>query len=181
MDQMQPRVERSGFSSRLGGALRLDAATYEEVEHDPGALGQALALVLLSSVSNGLGTMGQTGAAAFVPGLIVALIGWVAWAGLVFLIGTRLLPEPQTRSDVPELMRVTGFATAPGLFGIVGLVPMAGPFLFFGVSVWMLMAMLVAVRQALDFRSIWRALGVVSIGWVVYVMLILLAASLRQA
>ena len=180
MEEIDSKVgSRSGFGTRFAGALRLDAAAYEEIEHSPNALGQALGVVALSSVANGLGSMGETGAAAFVPGVLVALFGWVIWAGLVYVIGTKILPEPQTRSDVPELMRVTGFAASPGIFGLLGLVPLLGPLLFVAVSFWMLLAMLVAVRQALDFSSTWRALAVVSIGWAVYIVLILVVASLN--
>jgi hypothetical protein len=157
--------------------MRLDAGVYEEVERDGGALGQALTVVVLSSLATGIGTAAAgagTRAGPLFLGVLFALAGWVMWAGLVFLIGTKMVPEPQTSSNVPELMRTTGFAAAPGVFGVLGLVPVVGPLLLFLVSVWMLMAMVMAVRQALDFTTAWRALGVVVTGWIVYLLVLLL-------
>jgi hypothetical protein len=71
-------------------------------------------------------------------------------------------------------MRTTGFAAAPGFFGLVGLLPFIGPLLTLAVSVWMLAAMVVAVRQALDFTSVWRSLGVVFFGWTAYLLVLIL-------
>ncbi len=153
------------------GAAKLDVQVYEEVEADTGATRQAMGVVLLSSVAAGIGSAG-VGAGGFggvVVGGIAALIGWVAWAAVTSLIGTRLLPEPQTRSDVGELMRTLGFAQAPGLLRIFGIVPGVGPLVFSIVSIWMLVAMVIAVRQALDYTSTLRAVGVCLVGWAIYV------------
>ncbi len=105
--------------------------------------------------------MGAGGLSGFVGGGIAALIAWVIWAFLTYIIDTRLLPEPQTHADVGELMRTLGFAQSPGLVRIVGIVPGVGPFAFSIVSIWMLVAMVIAVRQALDYTSTFRAVGVV--------------------
>lgn len=166
------------FLERVGGALKLDAAAYEDVEHDRGALPQALIVVVLSSMATGIGSVRPEAAALFVPGTVFALAGWVAWSSLIYLIGTRLVPQAQTEADVGQLMRTTGFASAPGLFGLTGLVPGVGWILMMAVSAWMAAAMLVAVRQALDFTSVWRALGVVVIGWLAYLAILLLARVL---
>ncbi len=88
---------------------------------------------------------------------------------VVFLIGTKVLPEPQTRSDMGELLRTIGFASSPGLLLVLGVIPLLGPLISFGVSIWMLAAMVVAVRQALDFKSTGRAVGVCLLGWLAYV------------
>ena len=161
----------ASFTERMIGAAKLDVQVYEEVEADTGATRQAMGVVLLSSVAAGIGSAG-VGAGGFggvVVGGIAALIGWVAWAAVTSLIGTRLLPEPQTRSDVGELMRTLGFAQAPGLLRVLGIVPGVGPLVFSIVSIWMLVAMVIAVRQALDYTSTLRAVGVCLVGWAIYV------------
>jgi hypothetical protein len=151
--------------------------TYEDVEHDPRALPQALLVVVLSSVATGIGTAHSAVAADLALGTLFALGGWIAWSALVCVIGTRLLPQPQTEADVGQLMRTTGFASAPGLLGIGGLAPAVGPSLVVAVSIWMAMAMLMAVRQALDFTSLWRALAVVAVGWAAYIGVLLAART----
>ncbi len=150
------------------GAAKLNVGVYEEVEADTGATGQAMGVVLLSSLAGGIGAVGL-GAGGFggvVVGGIAALIGWVSWAFVTYLIGTRLLPEPQTRADVGELMRTLGFAQSPGLVRILGVIPVLGPLVLIVVSIWMLVAMVIAVRQALDYTNTLRAVGVCLVGWV---------------
>ena len=163
----------ASFTDRVIGAARLDPQTYEEVETDGTATSQAMAVVLLSSLAGGIGSLGlgAGGLGGAVVGGIGALIAWVAWAFLTYIIGTRLLPEPQTRADLSEMMRVLGFAQAPGLARIFGSVPGVGPLVIGIVSIWMLVAMVIAVRQALDYTSTWRAVGVCLVGWLVAVVI----------
>ena len=143
------------FLQRLVGAAALDAAIYEEVEADERATIQAGATVLLSSAAAGIGAIGFGGQAlanvAFAS--TVALLAWGAWALVTFEIGVRVMPRPQTRSNVGELMRTIGFATAPGCLRVFGALPGVTIPVFAVTAIWMLAAMVVAVRQALDYRE----------------------------
>jgi hypothetical protein len=155
------------FVMRLIGALALDPVTYEEVEADRSATGQALLVVVLSSVGAGIGARGLGSGTpqsmVFISAL--SLISWAAWALLTYQIGVRLMPEPETRSDVGELLRTIGFAAAPGMLRIFGVVPGATVPAFAITALWMLAAMIVAVRQALDYKSTARAVAVCAVGW----------------
>ena len=155
------------FARRVFGAAALDRRIYEEVEADVRANGQAVAIVLLAGVAGGIGVLGLAPQSlqSLVMGVAGSLIGWIAWAALTYLIGTHLLPEPQTRADVGELLRTIAFASAPGLFRILALIPVVGLTLYVIASAWMLLAMIVAVRQALDYRSTGRAVVVCVVGW----------------
>lgn len=163
----------ANFTERMLGAAKLDVRVYEEVEADTDATGQAVGVVLLASLAGGIGAtgLGAGGASGFIGGAITALLGWVVWAALTYLIGTRLLPEPQTRANIGELMRTLGFAQAPGLVLVFGGVPGVGPLVVGLVSIWMLTAMVIAVRQALDYTSTWRAVGVCIVGWVLSIVM----------
>ena len=141
----------TSFTERLLGAARLDVQIDEEVEADETALGQAMGVVILSSVAAGVGSSGY-GVLGFFVGTVGALIAWFVWAGITSFVGTRLLPEPQTESDIGELLRTTGFSAAPGLLRVFGIVPVVGWLVFPVTFVWMLVAMVVAVRQALDYQ-----------------------------
>ena len=161
------------FPRRVVGATILDARTYEEVEADRLASAQAAGVVLLAGIAGGIGILG-TGMPTFtslIAGVIGSLLGWVSWAALIFFIGTRLLPEPQTKADVGELLRTIAFASAPGLLRVLGVVPVVGPSIYALVSIWMLVAMIVAVRQALDYRSTARAVAVCIVGWALSLVL----------
>jgi hypothetical protein len=164
---MATRTIPTPFSMRLIGALAIDPVTYEEVEADGSATWQALVVVLMSSAAAGIGAFGWgTGSVrgvVFISGL--ALVAWAAWALVTFEIGTRLMPEGRTRADVGQLMRTIGFSAAPGILRIFGIVPGATLPAFAITAVWMLVAMVVAVRQALDYQSTARAVAVCALGW----------------
>jgi hypothetical protein len=160
--------KRGTFLHRLIGAVALRVATYEEVEADRRATGQAVAVVVLSSLAAGLGARGFGASSAVDIAFFgaVALMAWVAWAFVVYEVGARILPGPDTRADVGELLRTTGFATAPGLLRIVGVLPGMTIPSFAVAALWMLLAMIIAVRQALDYTSTRRAVAVCGLGWV---------------
>jgi hypothetical protein len=157
----------STFVRRTVGATLLDRRVYEDVEADRGATGQAVVVVLLSSAGGGLGAaaLGAQTAADVVTGVMASLIGWIAWAVLTYVIGTRFLPEPQTRADTGELLRTLGFASAPGILRIFAFVPFIGMPLYGLTWIWMLVTTVIAVRQALDYTSTGRAIAVCILGW----------------
>jgi hypothetical protein len=150
------------FAYRLLGAAMLDAGMYESIEADRRTTNQALAAVLMASLAAGIGAGDWLGTRASTVVLVAALavITWSAWAMLIFQIGTRMLPTPETRADWGQLLRTTGFAAAPGLLLIFGLVPQARTLIFAVTGLWMFVAMVFGVRHALDYRSTGRALAV---------------------
>ena len=113
----------SDFGNRIFRAARLDVALYEEVEADKSALGQAMSVVILSSIAAGIGNLSQAGLSGTLIMVLVAFIGWYIWAYLTYLIGTKLLPEPQTKADHGELLRTIGFSSSPGLIRVFGIIP----------------------------------------------------------
>jgi len=153
------------------GAARLDAQTYEEVEADQTATGQAMGVVVLSAVAAGIGGLGIGGGIRGVIGsAVAALVGWVIWAGLTYLIGTKILPEPQTEADMGQLLRTIGFAASPGILRVLGFIPFLGMLISLVAAVWMLAAMVVATRQALDYTGTGRAVAVCVIGFFAYLV-----------
>jgi hypothetical protein len=164
------------YLRRLAGAMALDSATYEDVEADRRATAWACLTVILASIGEGVALRAEGGLATVALMSAVALMGWAAWALLTFEVGARLLPGARTHSDVGELLRTLGFAAAPGLIAYLSLVPgLTMPVLLFSRA-WMLLAMIVAVRQALDYTSTWRAVAVCLVGWVLTSAIILALA-----
>ena len=168
----------ASFVNRVVGAARLDVRTYEEVEADTTATGQALLVVVLSSVASGLSFVTMNGVRGVIFGTLAAIAGWIIWAGITYLVGTKMLPEPQTQSDMGELLRTIGFAMSPGILRILGLIPFIGLLVNLVVFFWLLAAVVVAVRQALDYRSTGRAIGVCLIGFLVYVLVAFLVGTM---
>lgn len=157
--------------NRMIGAAKLDKKTYEEIEHDKTATGQAVLVVVIVAIASGVGTIGGVGLLGLLWGILISLFGWAVFAGLVYWIGTTFLPKPETKADWGELARVLAFARAPGVlavFGIIGLIatPIAS-LIFLIILVWTVVASVIAVREALDYGDDWvRALAVVILAFI---------------
>ena len=161
------------FVNRIIRACKLDVSLYEEVEADNSATLQAALVVILSSLAAGVGAL-SLGASNFLMAPMLSLISWYIWAYLIYLIGAKLFPEPNTKANHGELLRTIGFSSAPGLIRIFGFTPDLMSITFIGAGIWMLVAMVIAVRQALDYTSTWRAIGVVIIGFLVQAIVLIL-------
>jgi len=166
------------YIDRIVRAAKLDIHLYEEVEADKGAMVQAIGVVVLSSIAAGIGSIGTIGVRGIIIGAITALIAWYVWAYMTYFIGAKILPEPQTKADHGELLRTIGFSSSPGLIRVLAIIPGISGIIFAIASIWMLTAMVIAVRQALDYQSTLRAVGVCIIGWVIQaiILMILFAA-----
>src|SRR5688572_22051084 len=169
-----------GLRDRMIRAAMLDASLYEEVEADRAAMGQAMTVVILSSLAAGVGSFGRIGMVGLLWGTITALTGWFVWALLTYWIGTRLLPQPQTEADIGQILRATGFSSSPGILRAFGVMPGMWNLTMLVTGIWMLVAMVIAVRQALDCTSTLRALGVCAIGWLIQAAMLVLLVSLSR-
>ncbi len=157
------------FLRRLLGALALDPKVFEEVEADRHATGQALLVVLAAAVGAGIGFGGIGDGAATVVAVAAlgSVVAWAAWASLIYLIGAKILPEPTTSVDLGEVLRTLGFAAAPGIFRAFEIFGDTRWFVLPLTSVWMVLAMVIAIRQAFDFTSTGRAIALSLLGWAI--------------
>ena len=161
------------FVNRIIRACKLDVSLYEEVEADKTATLQAALVVVLSSLAAGVGAL-SLGASNFLMAPLLSLISWYIWAYLIYFIGAKLFPEVNTKADHGQLLRTIGFSSAPGLIRVFGFTPDLMSITFIGAGIWMLIAMIIAVRQALDYQSTWRAIGVVVIGFLVQAVILVM-------
>ena len=149
------------------GVLVLDSGTFEEIEADRHAAMQSIFVVLLVCLAGGVAALGLglAGTAGFVTGAVVSFGAWLVWAAAITTIGTVALPERTTKSDLTEVVRVLGFAAAPGVFiAFAAMRSAAAPALMLVVA-WTIAAAVIGVRQALDYRSTTRAIAVCVIAW----------------
>lgn len=155
------------FFEKMIRAAKLDINLYEEVEADKSALFESMMVVVIASVAAGIGVIWKAGLSGLITGTLTALIGWLIWSYITFIVGTKLLPTPATKTDYGELLRTIGFSSSPGLIRVIGIIPGLSGIVFFISGIWMLITMVVAVRQALDYTSTLRAIGVCIIGWII--------------
>ena len=156
---------------RIFRAIKIDVELYEEVERDKSATIQAGLVVVLSSMAAGVGAL-QLGASNFLLAPIFSLISWYVWAYIIYFVGVKLFPEKNTKSNHGELLRTIGFSSAPGLLRVFGVTPDLMAVTFIGSAFWMLACLVVGVRAALDYKSLWRALGVVIVAWLFQAILL---------
>ncbi len=154
------------FFNRVFRAIKIDIDLYEEVEKDKKATVQAGIVVVLSSLAAGIGAS-HLGASNFYVAPLLSLLSWYVWAYIIYLVGVKLFAEPQTNSNHGELLRTIGFSSAPGIIRVFGFTPELMTVTFIGSAFWMLACMVVAVKAALDYKSMWKALGVVVMAWFV--------------
>ncbi|MCA9897154.1 MAG: YIP1 family protein [Ardenticatenaceae bacterium] len=132
---------------RIIGVLKLDANVYEEIEADENATTQAAIVVAVVAIVGGLigggisAAMGGSFLGSFLSQLLSAFIGWLIWSGVTYFVGTSLFGGKATMG---EMLRVLGFAQAPGILGII---PVCGSFVGW---VWTLACTFIAIRQGLD-------------------------------
>ena len=166
--------------ARMLGASRLDVNIFEEVEADTKATRQALFVVVLVALSTGIASLGSAGPRGLLIGIIIAIAGWVLWAWIVYLVGTKMLSTPETHANWGQLARTLGFAQSPGILRALGVLPVIGGIIFLLVTIWQFMAMITAVRQALDYTSTRRAFGVVLLGFIPYAFLMSIGLALLR-
>ena len=171
-------MSKNSFKNRIIRSAKLDSNLYEEVEADKSALGQAMAIVVFSSIAAGIGLYKTCGFSGIITGTMASLISWYVWAYLTYFIGTKFLPESQTQADLGELLRTIGFSSSPGLLRVFYFVPGIGVLLYLISSLWMLVAMIIAVRQALDYNSTLRAVGVCVIGYIIQIFILVIIFSI---
>jgi hypothetical protein len=168
---------------RMRRAALLDPTLYNEVEHDEEAITQAILVVVIAAVASGLGTLlGSFGGGPGVVGLasevLTMLLNWAIWSYVTYWVGTRIFGGTATPG---EMLRTLGFALSPAVLNVLGFLLCVGFLIRLGVFAWVLVAGVVAVREALDFDT-QRAVGTVVVGWgvmvVIFVVQFILFASL---
>ena len=156
--------------SRMIGCALLRPLAYEEVEADRSATFQAMAVVIAGSLAFGIWNLAAGGAFGLLLGVVDGLVGWAIWAFITYFVGTTLFRAPETQANWGELARTLGFAHSPRVFLVLGFVPGIGLAVLAVVSIWTLVATVIAIRQALDYRSTWRAVGVAVVVFIGYAL-----------
>src|SRR4051794_3821155 len=146
-------VNQRQIMDRVVGVLKLDSATYEDVEHDQNAMSQAILIVAIVALATGIGSLGMNGFFSFVGGIIQAFAGWIVFSYAVYYVGTKLFATAATEADPKQLMRTMGFAQVPGVLYLLGFIPVLGVILLIIGALWSLATGVVAIRQSLEMST----------------------------
>ena len=167
------------FLNRVFRSIKIDPEVYDEVQKDKTATLSAAFVVVISSLAAGIAAK-QLGASSFIFAPILSLLSWCVWAYIVYFVGVKLFPDQKTKTTHAALLRAIGFSSAPGIIRVFGFTPELMTVTFIGSALWMLACMVVAVRQTLNFKSLWKALGVVVMSWFVQAFLLISVLSLTR-
>ncbi len=150
---------------RMLRAIRLDPSLYGEVIQQPEALSQTIRIVIISGISAGIGSLGRGGVMGALIVSIGAIISWVIWAYFVMAFGMKVMPESEVIVNQGDFFRAIGFSSAPGVIRVLGIVPYLYFISVFIGHIWMIVSMVVAVKQVLNYKTDLQAFKVCLIGW----------------
>lgn len=156
-----------GLVSRMLRAARLEALLYEEVEAERRSISQALIVVLLAAAAGGAASaLSGRSFERILVDVLEPLTLWVVGSVFTYMVGATFFRGPETSTDYAEVLRTTGFAFTPGVLRLAGALPWPGiaTVVTYAADSWMLVAGIVAVRQALDFTT-WRAIGTFGVSY----------------
>jgi len=171
--------------NRIMRAIRLDWTVFREIAEDRNAMTEAAIIVIVVTLLSGIGTLigaliADIEFGTALLGLLSTwlisgiLLGWILWAVLTYFVGTMFF---QGKSDIPEMMRVLGYANAPNLLGIFGFIPCVGWIIALAGAILALIAGVIAVREAMEFDTT-KAIITVVISWVIAFVLSLIIGSI---
>ncbi len=166
----------ASLQDRVMGAMRLQATTFEDVEHDPSATPQAAMVVVAVAVSGALASFGSIGIGGALAMILLQLIGWVLGSFVVLIVGTKLFPGKNTEADLGQMLRTMGFAQSPGIFNLLTGIPILGWLVWGVIQIWVIVSMVIAVRQALDYEDTLKAVIICVVAWVAMFLFTALAA-----
>jgi hypothetical protein len=162
----------ASLPERMVGAMKADVKTFQEIEADSNALGQAITVIVIAGFAALIGNIFRSGVTMGIMMLILSLIGYALFAFLIVIIGTKVMPEPSTKADFQEGFRVLGFTASPGVFNVLAIIPFLGPLISFMISIWMLVIGVIATREVLDYSNTGRAIIVCIIAWLIYMFVV---------
>ena len=167
------------FLNRVFRSIKIDPEVFDEVQKDKQATLSAALVVIISSLAAGLGAT-HLGMTNFFLAPDHSLESWFIWSYIVFVVGVKLFPDPKTKATHANLLRAIGFSSAPGIIRALSFNTELMTVTFIGAAFWMLVCMVVAVRQTLQFKSLWKAFGVVLIAWLLQALGLIIVLSLTS-
>lgn len=156
-----------GLLRRMLRAARLDSHVYEEVEAEPRSLSQAFIVVLLAAAAGGAASaLSGRSFERILVDVLEPLTLWLVGSVFTYMVGATFFRGPETSTDYAEVLRTTGFAFTPGLLRLAGGLPWpeAATAVTYFADLWMVVAGIVSVRQALDFTTL-RAIGTFGVAY----------------
>ena len=155
------------FSKIIFRSIKLDKSLYK----DPNTFGDlSLYYAGLNMVLDGvagaiaLGTLYKTN---IIFSGVTALLSWLVWGALIYVIGIKLFPDPDTNTNFRKIMITVGLAHAPGLFRFFVFEPSLVVPIVFLTQFWIFASLIIGIRETLNFKSNFKSAGVIIIAFLI--------------
>ena len=196
---MEDAPERQ-LVNRMIRAARFERPLYAEVAADITATRPALQVVVIAALASAFATflgyqidppdptwfgldadaeqviqdslLGTAFVLGFILTPILSIVGWLAWSGVAWFIGTRLIAPGMQPVEFLDVARATGFAQAPGVLAVVGFIPVLGFLVQLAVLLWLLATGFFAIRESMRLTD-GQAIGTMVAGVIAYLIIIL--------
>jgi Yip1 domain len=191
---------QQSFWDRLVGVVTLQRSTYEAIQRDPEATGQAWLIVILLGLANGIswiivGTAGvppelaraapelvavlkfesnERRLLALALGIVAGIVFWYISAWLLRAVGTRMAGLTGSQITQEQMRRLVAWGSVPSLASFLSPLPIVGPLLATLGSLWSFVTGVMAVRTAFDV-GIGKAIAIEIIAFLIVFVLLVLA------
>ena len=155
------------FLKLIYRSIRLDNSLYK----DPKTFGDASLyyaglIIILDGIAGAFAVSSIYKTNIFLTG-VTAVLSWLVWAILIFVIGIKIFPDPGTESNFKKVLVTVGLAHAPGLLRFFAVIPdLVIPIVFF-TQFWIFAALVIGIREVLNFKSNFKSFGVVLIAFLI--------------
>lgn len=141
-----------GLIPRMTQAMMLDEEVYEELDRDKHAIGRARLIIGLAIFAAGFGAIRGGFADAFWTMSFTA-VGWAMYGAMLYWVGTTVVQGRKTKKTFNQLVRALGLAASPGIFLLLGIIPVFGAIAVIAVYVWIFLTTTHAISTPLELDS----------------------------
>lgn len=146
-------------------AAKLDGSLFEEIINDPSTYAQSIWVVAILAMATGYGMFGRAGVTAVNSCLVTTFFAWYFWAFSLYFVSTYLFRNSITKTDRKTIIRVVAFASAPGIFRLLGVIPQTSGILFIVTSLWIIAASVVGIKIAFKISHTGLAIFICTSTW----------------
>ena len=102
---------------------------------------------------------------------LTAILTWLIWAILIYVIGVKLFPDKQTKIPFKKVLTAVGFAHAPGLLRFFAVTPDLMIPIIFLTQFWIFAGLIISTRHVLNLKSNIKSFGIVFLSFLIIAFL----------
>lgn len=174
-------MKKGGILVRMLRAAKLEKSLYKDVSSKSSFGKEAVYIVAIAGLANGLGVAAKTErAGSIITGVVLTILAYYLWSWLISFVGNKVFGA---RAEYDSVRRAIGYAHAPYTLTFFSFLPFVGGLLDVVGGIWLLVAGVAATRHSLNVGT-GKAVVVAFIAWVLVSLIaatVFLATPLGRA